>query len=112
MMSIKPNTMLYPLIQTGKVTLEQEEQEYRAEKGKERESMSSEQDTRKILESYNVDLKADFDRLQRQNVFMQAEFDQKLNEMCINFKVRIKNKIHELQKKQLRETTDKKYRDW
>ena len=75
MMSIKPNTMLYPLIQTGKVTLEQEEQDYRAEKGKETESMSSEQDTRKILESYNVDLKADFNRLQRQNVFMQAEFD-------------------------------------
>jgi len=39
---------------------------------------------------------------------MQAEFDQKLNETGVNFKVKIKNKIHEFDK--LQEATDKKYR--
>jgi hypothetical protein len=77
-MSDIQNTIRYPLIQAGEVTLEQEEQEYRAEKGKETESMSSEQEIIRRLDRYNVD----FDRLQKQNVLMQAEFDQiKLNEM-------------------------------
>jgi len=43
---------------------------------------------------------------------MQAEFEEKLNEMSVDFKVKIKNKIHEFEK--LQETTernqDKKYR--
>ena len=75
-MSDIQNTIRYPLIQTGEVALEQEEQEYRAGKGKDTESMSSEQEIIKRLDRYN------FDRLQKQNVLMQAEFDQtKLNEM-------------------------------
>ena len=77
-MSDIQNTIRYPLIQTGEVTLEQEEQEYRAEKGNETESMSREHEIIKRLDRYN----ADFDRLQNQNVLMQAGFDKaKLNEM-------------------------------
>ena len=57
LMSDIPNTMWDPLIQNGEVTLEQEEKEYRVAKGKETESMSSEQERIKTLERYNVELK-------------------------------------------------------
>lgn len=77
-MSDIQNTIRYPLIQTGEVTLQREKQDYRAEKSNETESMSSEQEIIKRLDRYN----ADFDRLQKQNVLMQAGFDEaKLNEM-------------------------------
>jgi len=107
-MSDIPNTMCDPLIQNGEITLEQEEKEYIDEKGKERESMSSEQERIKKLERYNAELKADFGRLQKQNVLMQSEFEPKLNEMSVDFKVKIKNHIHEFEK--LQEVTEKKHR--
>ena len=67
----------------------QEEQKYRAEKVI--ESMSSEQERIKNLERYNAELKAEFCILQKQNTLMKAEFEQKLNEMSVDFKVKIKN---------------------
>jgi hypothetical protein len=46
-----------PLIQSGEITLEQEKKEYIAEKGKETESKSSEQERIQKLERYNAELK-------------------------------------------------------
>ena len=60
-----------PLTQNGEVILEQEEQDYRAEKGKVIESMSNGQERIKKLERYN----AEFGILQKQNVLMQTEFE-------------------------------------
>lgn len=97
-----------PLIQNGEVTLEQEGQDYRAEKGEVTESMLSEQERIKKLYRYNAELKAEFGILQKQNVLMQAEFEQKLNEMSVDFKVKIKNKIHEFEK--LQESTERNHR--
>jgi hypothetical protein len=77
MMSDIPNITWDPLIQNGEVTLEQEE-DYRAEKGKVIELMSSGQERIKTLERYNAELKAEFCILQKQNTLMQAEFEQKL----------------------------------
>ena len=57
-----PNTMQDPLIQSGEITLEQEKKEYIAEKGKETESKSSEQERIQNLERYNAELKTDFGR--------------------------------------------------
>jgi len=60
-MSEIPNTMWDSLIQKGEVTIEQEEQEYGAEKGKVIESMSRQERIKK-LERYNAELKAEFYR--------------------------------------------------
>jgi competence ComEA-like helix-hairpin-helix protein len=112
LMSDISNTMLDSLIQNGEVTLEQEE-DYRAEKGKVIELMSSGQERIKTLERYNAELKAEFCILQKQNTLMQAEFEQKLIEMSVDFKIKIKNQIQEFDKLQeaTEKKTDKKYRD-
>jgi hypothetical protein len=112
MMSDIPNITWDPLIQNGEVTLEQEE-DYRAEKGKVIELMSSGQERIKTLERYNAELKAEFCILQKQNTLMQAEFEQKLIEMSVDFKIKIKNQIQEFDKLQeaTEKKTDKKYRD-
>ena len=77
-------------------------------KGEVIESMLSEQERIKKLYRYNAELKAEFGILQKQNVLMQAEFEQKLNEMSVDFKVKIKNKIHEFEK--LQESTERNHR--
>ena len=119
-----PNTMWDPLIQSGEITLEQEKKEYIAEKGKETESKSNEQERISKVDRYNAKLNSDFGRLQKQNALMQSEFEQRLSEMSIDFKVKIKNHIHEFENLQeatekrrrqeiqrLIKDTDKKYRD-
>jgi flagellar hook-basal body complex protein FliE len=62
----------------------------------------------KKLERYNAELKAEFCILQKQNNLMQAEFEQKLSEMSVDFKVKIKNQIHEFEK--LQEAAERKHR--
>ena len=93
-----------PLIQKGEVPIEQEGHEYGAEKGKVIESVSIGQERIKKLERYN----AEFCILQKQNNSMQAEFEQKLSEMSVDFKVKIKNQIQEFEK--LQEATERKHR--
>ena len=56
---------------------------------------------------YNTELKAEFCILQKQNTLMQAEFEQKLNEMS-DFNVKIKNQIHVFEK--LQEATERNHR--
>ena len=90
--------------QKGEVTIEQEGHEYGAEKGKVIESVSIGQERIKKLERYN----AEFCILQKKNNLIQAEFEQKLSEMSIDFKVKIKNQIQEFEK--LQETTERKHR--
>ena len=70
--------------------------------------MSSEHERVQKLERYNAELKADFDRLQKQNALMQSEFEQKFNKMSVDFKFKIKNHIHEFDK--LQEATEKKHK--
>jgi hypothetical protein len=108
LMSEIPNTMWDPLIQKGEVTIEQEGYEYGAEEGKVIESMSIGQERIKKLERYNAELKAEFCILQKQNNLMQAELEQKLSEMSVDFKVKIKYQIHEFEK--LQEATERKHR--
>jgi hypothetical protein len=62
--------------------------------------MSREQERIKKLERYYTDLNADFGRLHKHNALMQSEFEQKLNEMSVDFKVKIKKHIHEVEKLQ------------
>ena len=75
--------------------------------------MSSEHERVQKLERYNAELKAEFCILQKQNTLMQAEFEQKLNEKSVDFKIKIKNQIQEFDKLQeaTEKKTDKKYRD-
>jgi hypothetical protein len=60
--------------------------------------MSSEHERVQKLDRYNAELKADFGRLQKQNALMQSKFEQKLNKLSVDFKVKIKNHIHEFEK--------------
>jgi hypothetical protein len=68
--------------------------------------MSSEHERVNKLERYDAELKADFGRLQKQNALMQSEFEQKLNEMSVDFKAKIMNHTHAFvnYKKQLSKT--------
>ena len=70
--------------------------------------MSREQERIKKLERYYTDLNADFGRLHKHNALMQSEFEQKLNEMSVDFKVKIKKHIHEVEK--LQEATERNHR--
>ena len=60
--------------------------------------MSNEHERVQKLDRYNAEIKADFGRLQKKNALMQSEFEQILNEMSVDFNVKIKNHIHEFEK--------------
>ena len=66
--------------------------------------MSSEHERVQKLERYNAELKADFGRLHKQNALRQSESEQKLHNMSVDFKVKIKNHIYEFEK--LQEATE------
>ena len=97
LMSDVPNTMWDPLIEAGTITLEQPEdtQGTEATKG---DSPEKEQ-IKKMAEVIDT-LQKDFLLLKKEKTMMQAEFEQKIHDVNIDFKVKMKNKEFEYQKQQ------------
>ena len=62
--------------------------------------MSSEHERVKKIERYRAELKADFGRIKKQNAVMQSKFEENLNQMSVDFKVKNKNYAHEFERLQ------------
>jgi hypothetical protein len=62
--------------------------------------MSSEHERVIKIERYRAELKADFGRIKKQNAVMQSEFEENLNQMSVDSKVKNKNHTHEFERLQ------------